>query len=101
MSFAAWRFARLKALLERFKRKRATDRFGNQDAETHSHLNYLIPCQLAVLDSMRLIRCSAEPRPSIRFVFRIVAVKPLHVALTFKRQNVCGDPIQEPSVVAD
>src|SRR5205823_12754195 len=58
-------------------------------------------CQMAILDAMRLVGCRAEPRLSISFVIRIIPLEPDHAAVAFKREDVCGDAIQKPTVVAD
>ena len=50
---------------------------------------------------MRLVGILAQSRFAIRFVIRIVPLKPHHFAFAFKSQNIRGDAIQKPAVVAD
>jgi hypothetical protein len=37
----------------------------------------------------------------IRLIFGEIAVKPVHVAFSFKGKDMCCDPVKEPSVMAD
>jgi len=60
----------------------------------------LLPRELAVPDPVWLISVFAQPLLPIRFVLTIVSFIPHHFAVAFKGQNVRGDSIQEPAVVA-
>src|SRR5260370_12939000 len=55
---------------------------------------------MAILDPMRLISGSTEPRMAIGFVLGIIAVEPHNAAVAFERENVSSYAIQEPSIVA-
>jgi len=59
------------------------------------------PRQLPVLDPMRVLRGGAEPHLSVRLVFRIVAVEPDDLAVTFEREDIRRDPIEKPAIVRD
>ena len=56
---------------------------------------------MPVLDAVRLIGCRAEPRPAVGFVFGVVAIEEDDTAVAFKGENVRGDAVQKPAVVAD
>src|SRR5262245_14853163 len=57
--------------------------------------------QLSVFNPMRLIGVSAQPRPAVGLVLRVVAVEPYDFALALEGQDVRCDAVQEPAVVAD
>ena len=50
---------------------------------------------------MGLIGCDSKTTLSIGLILGIAAFEPDDVALTFKGQNMGGDPIKEPPVMAD
>src|SRR5262245_4763707 len=50
---------------------------------------------------MRLLRRCTQTALPIRFVVLIVAFEPLDLAVAFERQDVRGDPIEEPAIVRD
>ncbi len=50
---------------------------------------------------MRLIGRGAEPALAIRLVVLVVALEPDGLRVAFERQDVRGDAIEEPAVVAD
>ncbi len=54
------------------------------------------PRQTTILNPMRLIGILAQARFAIRFIIRIVPLKPHHFAVAFKGQNMRGDAIQKP-----
>jgi hypothetical protein len=86
-------------------------RFWNKDAllpgkVTQSRwvfFNRLTSCsrQLPVLDPMRALGGGTKPILSIGFVFRIVAVKPNHLAVTFEREDMGRDPVEKPTIMRD
>ena len=57
--------------------------------------------QVTVLDAMGLIGGCPETRSAVRLVVGIVTFEPNHAALAFEGENVCCDPIEKPSVMAD
>src|ERR1700754_1643947 len=59
------------------------------------------PRQLPVLDAVRLRGVFAEPRALVLFVFGEVALEPVDAAVALEGEYVCGDAVEEPSVVAD
>ncbi len=50
---------------------------------------------------MGLIRRGSKSTPSISLILGIAPLEPDDGALTFKRQNMGGDPIEEPAVMTD
>src|SRR6266508_3858510 len=50
---------------------------------------------------MRLIGVSAQPGLAVGFVLRVVPVEPDDSAFALEGQDVRGDAVQEPAVVAD
>ena len=56
---------------------------------------------MPVFDSLRLISGGPETGFAVGLVFGIVAVEPDHPAVAFKGQDMGGDAIQEPAVMAD
>src|SRR5687767_6721550 len=60
-----------------------------------------LPRELAVLDAMWSVRFGAEAPAAIRFVVLIVPLEPDDTAVAFEREDVRGDAIQEPAIVAD
>jgi len=56
---------------------------------------------MSVLDPVRLIRCSAEARLAFCLVFGIVSVEKDHLALSLEGQDMRGDSVKEPAVMAD
>src|SRR5262245_24512190 len=64
------------------------------------HRRPLAAGQLAIAYAMRLVGFSAETLLAIRLVVAIVAFKPYDFAVAFKGENVCGDPIEKPPVMA-
>src|SRR5439155_10929333 len=57
--------------------------------------------QLSILDPMRSLRGCTKPTLTIGLVFRIVAIKPNRLAVTFEREDMGRDPIQKPAIVRD
>src|SRR5687767_2030935 len=57
--------------------------------------------QRPILDSMRLFRCRAQPLFPIRFILRIIAIKPNDFAVAFECQNMGRDPIEKPAIVGN
>src|SRR5215470_5108757 len=57
--------------------------------------------QLPVFYPMRLIGVSAQPGLAVGFVFRVIPVEPDGSAFALECQDVRGDAVQEPAVVAD
>jgi hypothetical protein len=50
---------------------------------------------------MRLISLGAEPAMTIGLVVGIVALEPDHLRIALERQDMCGDAIEEPAIMAD
>ena len=50
---------------------------------------------------MRLIGGGAEPAPAVGLVVGVVALEPDHLAVAFEGEDVRGDAVEEPAVVAD
>src|SRR5262245_7516364 len=57
--------------------------------------------QPLVLDAVRLVGRAAELLVAPLLVLAEVALEPAHLAVALERQNVGGDAVQEPAVVAD
>ena len=57
--------------------------------------------QLPVLDPVRLVGRGAETGFPVRLVLGIVPVEPDHLALPLEGQDVGGDAVEEPAVMAD
>src|SRR3990172_962447 len=57
--------------------------------------------QVPVLDAVGLICGSAETGLSVRLIFRVVSLKPDHLAVPLKRKPMGGDTVEEPAVMAD
>src|SRR5579864_8834721 len=60
-----------------------------------------VPYQRLVLEAVWLIGVCAEPLVAVSLVVAEVALVPDDHAVTFEREHVCGDPVEEPAVVAD
>src|SRR5215831_18534055 len=60
----------------------------------------LLTGQLPIADSVRLIGLLAQTLLAIRFVVAVVPLEPDHLAVAFKGEDVSGDPVEEPTVVA-
>src|SRR5688500_692229 len=60
-----------------------------------------LPRQLPELDAVRLIRVRAEPPLAIGFVVLVIALEPDDLAVALEREDVRGDAVEEPAVVAD
>jgi len=56
---------------------------------------------MSVFNPMRLISFRSQPFLSVFLVIRIIALKPDYLGIAFKSQDVCGDPVEEPAVMAD
>lgn len=56
--------------------------------------------QLLVLDPVRSLGIRAQATATVLFIILVVTLKPDHVAVTLKRENVRRDPIKEPPVMA-
>ena len=57
--------------------------------------------ELAVLDPVGLVGIGAEPPAAVGFVILVVALEPDDLAVALEGEDVGGDAIQEPPVVAD
>ena len=57
--------------------------------------------QLPVFDPMRLVGGGPHPSLAVSLIIRIISREPDNLAFSLKSQNVRGDPVQEPAVVAD
>jgi hypothetical protein len=62
---------------------------------------YRLACQLAILDACGNSGLAAQAFFAIGLVFGPVAGKKNHLAVAFKCQDVGGDAIQKPAVMAD
>ena len=60
----------------------------------------LLACELAVPNSVGLIGLFTQPLLAVRFVLAVIPLEPDHLTVPFKRENVGGDPVQEPAIVA-
>ena len=56
---------------------------------------------MPVFDAVGLIGSGPQAGLSVRLIFGVIAVKQKNVALPFKGQDMGGDPVQKPAVVAD
>src|SRR4029077_17624141 len=54
-----------------------------------------------VLDAVRHVGVDAEAALPVRFVFLVVAFEPDRLTLALEGEDVRGDPVEEPAVVAD
>src|SRR5262245_35550204 len=59
------------------------------------------PRQPLVTEPLRLIGRNAEALPALLFVGLKIAFAPVDVAVAFEGQYVCGEPVEEPAIVAD
>src|ERR1700722_16665168 len=59
------------------------------------------PRKLFVLDSLRDDRIGPEPAHLVLLVILEVTLEPLDVTLAFESENVGGDAVKEPAIVAD
>ena len=50
---------------------------------------------------MRLVGINAQATFFVGFVFGIIAVEKFYFRVAFKRQNMRGDSVQKPAVMAD
>src|SRR5262249_54973619 len=70
-----------------------------------SSLTALVNCgllvQLPVLDAVRLVGAGAEALAALGFVGLVVALAPDRLAVALEGQDVGGDAVQKPPVVAD
>src|SRR5262249_16187981 len=57
--------------------------------------------ELLVLQPVRDHRICPQTTHLVGFVILEVPLEPFHVALTLKRQDMRGDPVEEPAVVTD
>jgi len=64
-------------------------------------LSHSPPRQMPVFDPVRLVRGGAETRLPVPFVLGIVAVEPDHPALSLEGEDMGGDPVEKPAVMAD
>ena len=60
-----------------------------------------LPCQLLVLHPMRDDGVLAEPPHLVLFVILEIALEPLDMAIALEGQDMGGDAIEEPAVMAD
>ena len=60
-----------------------------------------LPCQFLIAQSMRLIGFITQALAALGLVSLIVAFAPNGLAVAFEGQNVRGDAVQEPAIVAD
>src|SRR5678815_24853 len=63
-------------------------------------LALLLTGQLAIANSMRLFGFFAQPFLAVCFVIAVVPLEPDDFAVALERQDVCGDAIEKPAVVA-
>ncbi len=56
---------------------------------------------MPISDPVGLIRRSSKTTSSVRLVFGVGSFEPDDGTIAFKRQNMGGDPIEEPAVMAD
>ena len=56
--------------------------------------------ELPVLDPVRLVGVGAEAARAVRLVVLVVALEPLDVAVALEGEDVGGDAVEEPAVVA-
>ena len=54
-----------------------------------------------VFDAVRLVGERSQPALPVCLIILIVPLKPDYLRISFKGQNVRGDPVEEPAVVAD
>src|SRR5689334_4808154 len=59
------------------------------------------PDQRLVLDAMRLVGVGAEALAAVGLVVGEVALEPAHLGVALEREDVRGDAVEEPAVVAD
>src|SRR6185369_13282165 len=57
--------------------------------------------ELLVLDAVRLVRLGAEAALAVGLIAFVVALEPDHLRVALEGQNVGGDTVEEPAVVAD
>ena len=50
---------------------------------------------------MRLVGGGAETSPAVCLIVGVVSFEPDGAALSFESQNMCGDAVEKPAVVAD
>ena len=62
---------------------------------------FALSYEMSILDPVRLVRCCAEARLAVRLIFGVVSVEEDRLALPLKREDVRGDPVEKPAVVAD
>src|SRR6187402_2566568 len=67
------------------------------DATKHSSLDL----DALVLDTRRLIGVAPEAALAIFFVHPVIAFEPDDLAVAFEGQDVRGDAIEEPAIMAD
>ena len=60
-----------------------------------------LPAELLVFEPMRDHGILPEPAHLVGFVVLEVALEPLDVAVALERQNVRGDTVEEPAIMAD
>src|SRR3954454_20318332 len=61
----------------------------------------LVHGQLAVRDAVRAVGGGAEAFVAVGFVFGVVAFEENDLGVTFEREDVGGEAVEEPAVVAD
>src|SRR5262245_2428143 len=59
------------------------------------------PSQGLVADAVGAVGINPEPLPALGLIRLIVAVAPDDAAIALEREDVRGDPVEEPAVVAD
>ena len=57
--------------------------------------------EAAVLDSMRAVGGRAKPAATVGRIILVVALEPHDLAIALEGQNVRGDTVEKPAVVAD
>ena len=57
--------------------------------------------QLSILNPMGHFSRRAQTRLAIFFIIRVVSFEPNNFAVTFEREHMCSDSIEEPTVVGD
>ena len=57
--------------------------------------------QVPVLDPMRLPGRCTQTSAAVGFIVGIISLEPYDATVAFESENMCGDSVQKPSVVAD
>src|SRR5260370_15404009 len=60
-----------------------------------------LPRKLLVFDALRNNRLDAQPAHLVLLVVLVIAFEPLDTAVALESENVGGDAVEKPAVVAD